>query len=130
MDVLDRITAKIDAYADWRGDMLRELRQLINDSGLDLSEGYKWDTPVWSSNGLVCAISGFKDHVKMNFFKGAYLPDPKKLFNSGLDSKEHRSINWAKGDKLDKPALKEMLKVALRYNMNQQLKEPSDAKSK
>jgi hypothetical protein len=65
---------------------------------------------------LVCAISGFKDHVKFNFFKGAYLPDRKGLFNSGLDSKEHRSINFAEDDKLDKSALKELIKAAVSYN--------------
>ncbi len=118
MNVSDKITESIDDYDDWRSDLLKDLRQLINEASPDLGEDFKWGVPVWTNNGLVCAISGFKDHVKMNFFKGAYLTDPKKLFNSGLDSKEHRSINWAKGDKLDKPAIKELIKEAIRYNLS------------
>ncbi len=96
--------------------MLRELRQLINETASELKEEFKWGVPVWTHNGLVCAISGFKDHVKINFFKGAYLSDPKKLFNSGLDSKEHRSTNFAQNDKLDKSAIADIIRTAVAYN--------------
>jgi hypothetical protein len=64
----------------------------------------------------MCAISGFKDHVKLNFFKGAYLPDPKSMFNSGLDSKEHRSINFSEDDRLDKSAIAQLIRDAVAYN--------------
>jgi hypothetical protein len=113
---MGQIEEFIDNYGDWRSDMLRELSQLINETAPELEQGFKWGVPVWTSNGLVCAISGFKDHVKMNFFKGAYLPDPKGIFNSGLDSKEHRSINFAKDDKLDKAAIQTLIQEAIAYN--------------
>ena len=116
MDVSDKITEKIEKYGDWRSDMLRELRRLINETAPELSEDFKWNVPVWIHNGLVCAISGFKDHVKINFFKGAYLPDPDNLFNSGLDSKEHRSINYSENDQLDKKAIAEIILDAVAYN--------------
>jgi hypothetical protein len=116
MDASKKITDSINSYSDWRGDLLEQLRQLINQTAPELTEDFKWDVPVWTHNGLVCAISGFKDHVKMNFFKGAHLSDPGKLFNSGLDSKEHRSVNFAETDKLDKPALQQLLKSAVDYN--------------
>ena len=106
----------IDSYPDWRGDLLKELRELINSAPLGLNEEFKWGVPVWTNNGLVCAISAFKDHVKMNFFKGALLDDPNKIFNSGLDSKEHRSINFAKDDKVDKTAILNLLHAAVAYN--------------
>ncbi len=116
MNPSEKITAQLDKITDWRGNLLKELRQLINDTAPELTEDFKWGVPVWTHNGLVCAISAFKDHVKINFFKGAYLPDPKKIFNSGLDSKEHRSINFAKDDKLDKAAITELVQAALAYN--------------
>src|SRR5690554_4784877 len=81
-----------NSFDDWRGQHLKELRQLINSAGTDLREEYKWNVPVWSGKHLVCAISGHKEYVKINFFKGVNLPG-QSLFNSGLDSKEHRSIN-------------------------------------
>lgn len=116
MDANNKITEHINSYTDWRGDLLSELRELINEAPLGLQEDFKWGVPVWTSNGLVCAVSGFKDHVKMNFFKGALLDDPKKVFNSGLDSKEHRSINFSRGDKVDKTAILNLLHAAVAYN--------------
>ena len=116
MNISDKITEKIEKYGDWRSDMLRELRRLINETAPELSEDFKWNVPVWTRNGLVCAISGFKDHVKINFFKGAYLPDSTNSFNSGLDSKEHRSINYSKHDQLDKKAIAEIILDAVAYN--------------
>jgi hypothetical protein len=116
MDVGEKISETINSYGGWRTDRLEELRQLINETAPELTEDFKWGVPVWTYNGMVCAISGFKDHVKINFFKGAYLPNPKKLFNSGLDSKEHRSINFAKGDKLDKATVVGLIRAAVAYN--------------
>lgn len=106
----------IDSYQDWRGERLKQLRELINSTAPELEESFKWNVPVWSSNGLVCAISGFKDHVKINFFKGVYLIRTKNVFNSGLDSKEHRSINLMEIDKVPVHELKSLLKEAVEYN--------------
>ncbi len=65
---------------------------------------------------MVCAISAFKDHVKINFFKGAYLPDPDGIINNGLESKEHRSIDFAQGDAINKKALTALVAEAAKYN--------------
>jgi hypothetical protein len=116
MEQTDKITEEIDSYGGWRSERLRELRALINKTAPEMEEEFKWDVPVWTHNGLVCAISGFKDHVKMNFFKGAFLDDPSKLFNSGLDSKEHRSINWGEHDPVDTQALQNLIFSAVHYN--------------
>jgi hypothetical protein len=40
------------------------------------------------NQGLVCSIGAFKQAVKINFFQGAFLEDPQKLFNAGLDAKK------------------------------------------
>ncbi len=116
MDAAEKITEYVNSFNDWRGKRLDELRRMINESAPELTEDFKWSVPVWTRNGLVCAISAFKDHVKINFFKGAYLFDPNKLFNSGLDSKEHRSINFARSDKLNKPAITDLVRASLSLN--------------
>ncbi len=94
-----QITSYIAEIKDWRGKTLAQLRKLVLASAPGITEEWKWGTPVWANNGLVCAGGVFKDHVKLNFFKGASLPDPKKLFNSGLDAKATRSIDFREGDK-------------------------------
>ena len=113
---MDDIEKHIASYGDWRTERLNELRNLINQTYSDLVEGMKWGVPVWSKQGLVCAISGFKDHVKINFFKGAHLPDPANVFNSGLDSKDHRSINLGEFDPIDHEAISNLISAAVTLN--------------
>ncbi|HET9913716.1 MAG TPA: DUF1801 domain-containing protein [Anaerolineales bacterium] len=113
-------TKHIDKYIgelnDWRGKMLARLRTLILETAPELSEEWKWDTPVWAYKGNVLAGGVFKDHLKLNFFKGASLEDPKGLFNSGLEAKATRAIDFHEGDEIDESALKELIRAAIAYN--------------
>ena len=64
------------------------------------------------------AVGIFKDHVKLNFFKGASLPDPHGLFNAGLEAKATRAIDFREGDKINEPALKELIRAAVAFNLS------------
>jgi hypothetical protein len=110
------ITNHIAELADWRGTMLAQLRQLILDVNPALVEEWKWNTPVWSHHGNVVAAGAFKDHVKLNFFKGAALHDPHGLFNAGLEAKATRAIDIHEGDTINVPALQELIRVAVAQN--------------
>jgi hypothetical protein len=112
------ITKQIAELTDWRGKMYARLRELILDAAPDITEEWKWDTAVWSEKGLVCSVGVFKDHVKLNFFKGASLKDPKGLFNAGLDAKATRAIDFREGDDIDAPALENLIRSAVAYNMS------------
>ena len=115
-----RITNHIAELADWRGTLLARLRQLILETDSAMVEEWKWETPVWSHTGNVVAAGAFKDHVKLNFFKGASLPDPHGLFNAGLDAKATRAIDIHKGDTLNEPALQELIRAAVAQNTTKQ----------
>jgi hypothetical protein len=110
----------IDSYikdlSDWRGKMIATLRTLILEAAPELTEEWKWDTPVWSHKGNMVAAGVFKDHVKLNFFKGASLADPNGLFNAGLDAKATRAIDIAEGQEIDEAALKDLVRTAVAYN--------------
>ncbi|MGI8609797.1 MAG: DUF1801 domain-containing protein [Candidatus Dormibacteria bacterium] len=110
------IDQQIASIKDWRGDRLADLRAAINGADAELQEGWKWETAVWSHRGNVCALAAFKDHVKINFFKGASLPDPAGLFNGGLEAKASRSIDLAEGDRIDPLALQDMVRSAVALN--------------
>ena len=110
------IDQHIDSLADWRGKMLARLRKLIRDAAPELTEEWKWDTPVWAHKGNVVAAGVFKDHVKLNFFKGASLVDPQGLLNAGLDAKATRAIDISEGDDLDESALKDLVRAAVDFN--------------
>ena len=121
-DTKDALTPAqhIDQYIkdlpDWRGKMVARLRGLIREAAPELTEEWKWDTPVWSHKGNVVAAGVFKDHVKLNFFKGASLADPSGLFNAGLDAKATRAIDLTDRGEIDESALKELVRSAVAYN--------------
>jgi hypothetical protein len=110
------ITHQINELADWRGKMLARLRKAILAATPGLTEEWKWGAAVWSLKGNVVAVGVFKDHLKINFFKGASLDDPHGLFNTGLDAKAMRSIDLFDGDKIDETALKELVRAAVAFN--------------
>ncbi len=116
MSASDRISDYIASLADWRGTTLARLRDVIRDAAPTLTEEWKWETPVWSHKGNVVAVGAFKDHVKVNFFKGASLDDPQGLFNAGLDAKATRAIDLHKGDAINEPALQDLVRAAVVLN--------------
>ena len=111
-----RINNQIAELTDWRGKTLARLRKLILEADPGIKEEWKWGTAVWTKNGLVCSAGAFKDHVKLNFFQGASLKDPKGLFNAGMDAKATRAIDFNEGEAIDENSLKELIRAAVTYN--------------
>lgn len=116
MNASQQIDKMIKETTDWRGKQLAYMRKLIHQAAPGLEEEWKWGSPVFAKDGMVCALGAFKTHVKVNFFKGASLKDPKKLFNAGLEAKATRSIDIHEGDKLDETAFKALVKEAVAFN--------------
>ncbi len=116
MNPSELIDKRIADLSGWRGQLFARLRNLIHETDPDLKEEWKWDTAVWTHHGMVCSIGSFKDHLKINFFKGASLPDPHGLFNAGLDAKASRSIDLREGDTINEAALKELIRAAMNRN--------------
>ena len=110
------IDKQIAEMGDWRGAVAARLRRLIQEVDPDITEEWKWETAVWSHKGMVCAIGAFKDHLKVNFFSGAALQDPHKLFNAGLDAKKTRAIDIYQGDDVNEAAFKDLLHAAVARN--------------
>lgn len=110
------IDARIQALGDWRGEMLSRLRALIKQALPDVVEEWKWAIPVWSHNGIVCTGETYKKAVKMTFAKGASVADPSRLFNSSLEGKVRRAIDFHEGDVLDKKALEALFRAAAALN--------------
>jgi hypothetical protein len=112
-----RIDERIADLGDWRGERLAEIRRLIHEADPEVVEEWKWmGTPVWSHKGMYALANAHKDKVKLTFFHGAKLPDPKRLFNAGLGGNKWRAIDFLEGDRIDKTALKALLREAVDYN--------------
>lgn len=110
------IDERIASLGGWRGETLAALRALIHEADPDIVEEWKWSNPVWSHDGIVCTGEAYKSAVKMTFPKGASLADPKGLFNSSLEGHVRRAIDFKEGGKIDKPALKALIKAAVKAN--------------
>ncbi len=108
----------IQVLTDWRGVLLEQLRACILLADREVVEDWKRDAPVWTHGGNVVSVAVYKDHLKLTFFKGAFLADPQSLFNSGLDAKKSRCIEFDEGDTIDEPALKQLIKTAVEYNLS------------
>ena len=115
MNASELIDNRIEELGDWRGQMIARIRKLVLEAAPDIVEEWKWDTPVWSSNGNVLAVGAFQDHVKINFFHGALLED-HHLFNAGLDAQKTRAIDIFENDKIDETALKNLIRSAVELN--------------
>ena len=110
------IDARIGDLGDWRGEMLSRLRALIKQADPEVTEEWKWTTPVWSHDGLICTGETYKKVVKMTFARGASVKDPSGLFNSSLEGNVRRAIDFHEGDKLDEKALKALIRAAVALN--------------
>jgi hypothetical protein len=128
------ITRRIEELGDWRGETLARVRRLIHDADPAIEEEWKWEKasspgiPVWSHDGGVCTGESYKQVVKLTFFRGASLDDPRKLFNSSLEGNTRRAIDIREGGKLDETAFKELIRSAVAANSAAQARRASPKK--
>src|SRR5438445_5288859 len=110
---------RIRELGDWRGKTLGKVRGIIKEADPDIVEEWKWvkatspGTPVWSHSGGICTGETYKNVVKLTFFKGAALKDPSGLFNSSLDGKVRRAIDFKEDDTINEEALKNLIREAV-----------------
>ena len=119
----EQIDAIIKATSGWRGKKLSELRAVIKKADSGVVEEVKWKmpskplgVPVWSHDGIICMADMLKNAVRLTFPKGAQVKDPKKLFNTRLDSKKVRAIDFFEGETVNEAALKALILEAAKLN--------------
>jgi hypothetical protein len=118
-----QIDAIIEKAGDWRGATLARLRALINQADPAVVEEVKWKkpsrpegVPVWSHDGIVCVADTLKNAVRLTFPKGARLNDPKQLFNTRLESKTVRAIDFREDQAIDESELAALIAEAVVLN--------------
>jgi hypothetical protein len=107
----------------WKGKKLYQLRAAIMKADPAVVEEVKWKKPskpegvaVWSHDGILCVADILKNAVRLTFPKGAQIKDPKKLFNTRLDSKTVRAIDFFEDDIVNELNLKELVGAAVALN--------------
>lgn len=123
----EQIDAIILTPGDWRGPMLADLRAVIRKAVPSAIEEVKWKkpsnplgVPVWSRDGILCVADILKAAVRLTFPKGAQLKDPKRLFNTRLDSKTVRAIDFREGEAIKVSALKALVVEAAKVNASKE----------
>jgi hypothetical protein len=123
MSASDQIDARIAELDDWRGETLARIRALVKEADPEILEEWKWakatspGVPVWSHDGIICTGEVYKTTVKTTFAKGASLEDPSGLFNSSLEGRTRRAIDFHEGDTIDERALKALVRAAVALNV-------------
>ena len=124
-----QIDAIIKEPGDWRGEKLSQLRALIKKADPAVVEEVKWKkpskpsgVPVWSHDGNLCIADTLKNAVRLTFPKGAQMKDPGRLFNTRLDSKTVRAIDFHEDDTVNEAALKALILEAVKLNTSKERK--------
>lgn len=107
----------------WRRETLARMRALILEADPHMTEERKWKkasnaagVPVWSHNGIVCTGETYANAVKLTFARGASIPDPSHLFNSGLEGGTRRAIDIREGEEVDADGFKALVRAAVDLN--------------
>jgi hypothetical protein len=120
------IDAIIKNSHDWQGKKLSQLRKLIKKADPEVIEEVKWKkpskpegVPVWSHEGILCIADTLKNAVRLTFPHGAQINDPIKIFNTRLDSKTVRAIDFYESDIINENALVAIIVEAIKINIQE-----------
>ena len=111
-----RIDARIAELGDWRGETLASVRALIHAALPGVTETFKWNVPVWESDGILCTGETYKSAVKLTFPRGAEVADPSGLFNASLTGGTRRAIDIREGELPNAASFKKLMKAAAAVN--------------
>lgn len=124
-------SVEYEVPSDWRGETISRIRALMKEADPDIVEDVKWKTRtnpggvlVWYHDGIISTGEIYKKHLRLSLAKGNELKDqdPKGLINS------YRAILLHEEDTLDEAAFKNLIRVAVAFNVNK--KEEKDTQEK
>ncbi len=104
----------IGHFKGWQREVLTTLRAIIRAGAGEIDEAILWSQPVFSSNGPVCYIKAFSDHVNFGFWRGTDLDDPEGLLVGDLTMMRHITLRHVNDVKRD--VFEAMVRQAVRLN--------------
>ena len=112
-----RVDAYIEALPEWQQAICRQVRALVHAADPKVVETIKRTRqPYFTLEGNVCALLAAKAWVNVFLYDGAIVPDPCGIITGGHDNKTARTISIRRGQKVNAPALKAMLKQIIVNN--------------
>ena len=89
----------------------RALRAFVLREAPELHESVKWGVPAYVGQRLVCSIAAHKDHTNLEFYRGAFLKDPKALLEG--TGKSLRHVKFRDPGDVKRPGLASLLRQAV-----------------
>lgn len=112
-----RVDAYIEALPEWQQDICRQVRALVHAADPKVVETIKRTRlPYFTLDGNVCALLAAKAWVNVFLYDGAIVPDPHGIITGGHDNTTARTVAIRRGEKVNAPALKAMLKQIIANN--------------
>jgi len=112
-----RVDAYIEALPEWQRAICRRVRKLVHEADPKVVETIKRTRqPYFTLDGNICALLAAKAWVNVFLYDGAIVPDPAGIITGGHDNKTARTIAIRRGDEINAPALKTMLKQIIANN--------------
>ena len=118
----EQIEEIIANESGWKRDVLIALRAAIRAADPAAIEVVKYKkpskpegVPFWTHDGDVCFVEVLKSAVRLTFAKGARMKGSDH-FNSRLDSKVVRAIDYSEGSHVDEAAVKALVAEAVELN--------------
>ena len=109
------ISDYISAMPAFSKQICTKLRTIILQADKNIVEDWKWG-PHYSCQGMICGYGAFKNHVKLTFYNGSAMKDPKRLFNHCVDNEFNRSIKYTDAQQLDEKAIQEYVRESVEIN--------------
>lgn len=111
-----RVDQYIVGLPDWQQTICQTVRSIIHKADPEVRETIKFtNRPYFELNGNVCALLAAKDHVNV-FIYDPIAPDPEGIINQGKGNKTARAIQIYKNDRINEPALLNLLKAVIANN--------------
>ena len=119
---LQLIDAKIEELGDWRGETLSRLRGLIKQADPGCGRGVEVEKGD-QSRGAGVVPPGWDLHRRdvqerreAHVLQGSLAGGPPGLFNSSLDGKVRRAIDFHEDDEIDEKAFVNLIRAAVSLN--------------
>ncbi len=119
----EQIDEIINEVEGWKREILIKIRKVISEADPRIYEEVKWKKPsnpagipVWSYNGIICFGNILKNSVRLTFPKGIKIVNDRGLFNSRMDSKTVRAVDYFENYIIDEEKLTSVILQIININ--------------
>ena len=109
----------VDSYiaglADWQGEIVSQVRQIILEAAPEADESIKWAQPVYEVNGPFAYIKAFKNSVNFGFWRGVDINDSAGLLQGSGEKMRHFKLTSP--EDINAPLFSDYVQQAIKLNL-------------